>query len=299
MADSNQYNIDLYNSSDDESNDKKKIHPVLLDQPNRVHKNNKHNSFPENSSPYEQNKRLDSDLVMIEITNNDQSNLNKNNEYNELRNIYNANIYTENDLTTNSNNSWTISMVKMLNEDYKKCVIFSWIHQKQSSKYEKLESNFRVAEVILLAIIGLLTSSVFLTFISSINSDQLTMAITGVEIICIMILSIIKGSRESKDFLKKIEEHKKISDKYEDVSYDIKQQLALNMKDRINGKEFIDVVKKKIKEIKESSPRISEHATEIFKKAIKDNDITLPTIEVENEKDDIDKKLKLATDNLI
>ena len=67
-----------------------------------------------------------------------------------------------------------------------------------------------------------------------------------------------------------------IGNKFQDIYYDIKQQLAKSPNDRKNADEYLETMTQKFIELYDFSPTINSFIIQKFKTTFKDSNITMP-----------------------
>jgi len=228
-------------------------------------------------------------IQMIELKKDSPKQDNKS-EQNNHNNTENKQVNNINNNTNVENNSWTPAVEKFIEELAGRCRARQWMHHKEKNKFEKTEKIMRTTEAILLAIVGILTSSVFVSSISGSNDDgcsdesgifEAEIILISVEIVFLIVLAAIKGMRENGDYQRKIEGHKGSMDKFSEMALSIVAQLILSPQDRINGKEYSERMHERYSLVSDYSLRISDKVTVAYDKNKKDVMMPIGIMEIQ------------------
>lgn len=181
----------------------------------------------------------------------------------------------------NTPGTWNYTVKLLLKKIGEKSMGFKWMHNQDRIRYERIYMILKRVEVILLALIVILTSSGFVYFLSVIGlegNNIIVIIISAVQLLILSGASIVKTMREIGGYDKLIFDHKYSSSRFNQISLQIQTQLALDLKDRMNDVFFIKHIVDTYNKLVEISPIISSSTMTEYIDAVKDKDIHKPLL---------------------
>ena len=176
---------------------------------------------------------------------------------------------------------WNYKILLLLIKIGKKTMGFRWMHDQESLSNEKSDTKYSIIELILLALLGSITSGEFIGLVSEsgLHNNKVAMVvITSMEIILILVYSIIKGIREKSDFDKNKFQHNYAATKFGEINLNIQNQLSLSIRDRDQDKDFLKNIIKTFNDLMLTVPKISAKVKATYIESTKENDIYNPII---------------------
>ena len=156
---------------------------------------------------------------------------------------------------------------------------YRWMHDQEKIYYTQRNNIFLKLEVVMIAMIGTLTSGEFIMFVSkSVNTIDSGAIVSGIQLLIFMIFCIIKGLYEIGDFVNKIENHRVASSKFNNIFIDIDNQLRIPINKRETDYDFLSYKTKEYNSIMESSPMIRQSVIDQYILATEREDIYKPPV---------------------
>lgn len=176
--------------------------------------------------------------------------------------------------------TWNYRMLSLLKKIGEKSMGYRWMHDQEVLFYENLNSIYSKIELILLAILGTITSSLFIGLLSNIGLEKnhfVMIIITSLELLLLLCYSIVKGFH-NPEYSKHIFNHNNVGAKFNTINLDIQEQLSLEIQDREVDKIFLKRIIKLYNELMEISPKIRKQTMNKYIVATKNFDIYKPLI---------------------
>lgn len=169
-------------------------------------------------------------------------------------------------------NDWSERQIKLLNNWAEKARCYSWMHTKSSNYYKKMNYLFTIPSILLSTIAG---SANFMVSGTEHEGDTgTTMFLGTMNLMTAMLMS-------TNQFLKLPEftdRHKNAANGYSKFWRNVRTQLSLEVEDRENGVQFVNICQREFDTLIEQSPDIPEKIIEDFKVAFADSSLAKPDI---------------------
>lgn len=144
-------------------------------------------------------------------------------------------------------------------------IAYTWMQEKTAEFYTKIDRYLGIIIIILSGVIG--TNNFVDTEITTRD------VIFGILSYLVTILGMLN------QFLKPMEVSQQrinIGNKFQDIYYDIKQQLAKPKEERKSAEEYLETITEKFIELYDFSPQINGFIVSKFKSTFKNSNITMP-----------------------
>lgn len=194
------------------------------------------------------------DLVDIDI----KSELNTHNETLNIQQKINTQLLT---------NGWNNNNEKLCITIGENCASFKWMHEQSVIYYQFFNTLFNILLIIFTT--GL---SAEITLIETSTTDDV------IRKIFTYIVNIMTVIGNFIQFSTKIEKHQLAIKDYSQMYNDIKYQMCLYRRDRINAEKFLSNIIKKSDDLQIQSPTISYYILHKFKQKFNNNSIQVPNI---------------------
>lgn len=142
---------------------------------------------------------------------------------------------------------------------------YTWMQEQTAMFYTKIDRYLGLIIIILSGAVG--------------TNNFLVTELTPREIIFGIISYLVTILGMFLQFLKPMEvtqQRLNIGNKYQDIYYDIKQELAKSKENRVNADDYIKLITQRYIELSDYAPSISSFIIKRFKKIFKDSNITMP-----------------------
>lgn len=183
--------------------------------------------------------------------------------------------------TLSSAVAWNENILILLKRLGNKAMGYRWMHEQESLEMLNKDSKFSKIEIILLALIGAVTSGEFITFLVEADLYEhkvVAICVLSLHILMLVGYGILKSMRESGNYPKESFEHKYSSIRFGELGLDIQNQLSLNVEDRDTDKVFLRNTIKTYNDLMLISPKVDPDTMDKYVNAIEDNDIYTPLI---------------------
>ena len=180
------------------------------------------------------------------------------------------------------NIQWNYKIILFLKKMGAKTMAYRWMHDYEAQKYEKISDIYKILEIIILALLGMVTGGemVGLIFGTGLNKNRIALiVITSVQMVILLIYSIVKGIHDASHFERKMQLHNHSSYKFGEINLSIQNQLSLNLSERDPDKIFLKNIIKNFNDLMFVSEKISTKAKKKYLKNIEDDDVFQPFIE--------------------
>jgi len=202
--------------------------------------------------------------------------------YNDAQN--NTQNNTQNNAQNNVqplNTPWNDKIQLLLKRIGEKSSGYRWMHDQEEQFYEKLNFWFKIIEIILLAIIGTVTSGEFVGLLADANLREnivILMIVTSIQLVIIFLLTIVIGIKEFGQFSDKMFDHSNNSTKFNEIVLNIRTQLSFNIDDRENDNAFLKEIIKSYNDLMSVSHKIRKRTQKRYIKATENQDIYRPLV---------------------
>lgn len=174
---------------------------------------------------------------------------------------------------------WNFKILLLLRKIGKKTMCYRWMHEQEAIYNESMDNKLHVAEMLTLAIIGTLTGSSFVTFLTTTDNNGILYIVLSVaQLITLFISAVIKGYRSVEKFENRVTQHIQAASRIREINLDIQYQLSLNIKDRDVDKNFLKTTIKNFNDILLLAPSIRQATKNKYLEESKENDMFNPII---------------------
>lgn len=180
----------------------------------------------------------------------------------------------------------------LLKDEGEKAECLEILHRKASSYYLFYSNIINIPVIILSSFIGLLTA------VQLFPHANIILGSSGI------LVSILKTIDSYFDLTKKAETHRLISLRYSKISKLIQMQLSIPSKNRIDAKDFYNLIINDLSNLKDSEPSLPLSIIEEFKKQYEDETTSKPPfcngltdIKIIDEKESIEMKRIFSFDD--
>ncbi len=176
---------------------------------------------------------------------------------------------------------WNEKQEEYLKDIGEQAMCYTWMQEQTAMYYSKVE---KVLGILIIILSGILGTNNFIN--TEYTARAIAFGIIGyLTAILGMISQYIKPQEAS-------EQRKAIANKFQDIYYDIKQELAKGRSERMNVNDYIKTITQRYIELYDFSPSISNMILSSFKKKFKNSKITMPL------NMDIIEEIKIMTDEI-
>ncbi len=142
---------------------------------------------------------------------------------------------------------------------------YTWMQEQTAMFYFKVDRTLGFLIIILSGAVG---TNNFLD--TNLSTRQILFGIIGYLVTILgMLIQFLKP-------MEVVQQRINIGNKFQDIYYDIKQQLAKSPNDRKNADEYLETMTQKFIELYDFSPTINSFIIQKFKTTFKDSNITMP-----------------------
>jgi hypothetical protein len=192
-----------------------------------------------------------------------------------------------------NNTQWNNNILKLLNKIGRKTMGYRWMHDQASQFNQNSHNTYKIVEIILAAVLDLITGGELCGFIfnNGLNQDKtLIITIACIQFVLLIVSHVIVGIKTASDFEKNVSRHDHAATKFGEINLSIQQKLALEIKYRGDDKEFLNHIIKTFTDLLVIAPKIDQKIQNEYVEKSEDNDIfSTPLI---NEDDLTDVKIQ-------
>lgn len=184
---------------------------------------------------------------------------------------------------------WNTKIVMLLNKIGRKTMGYRWMHDQASQYNQNKHLQFKIVEVILAAMLDLLTGGELCGFIfnEGLNTNKtLVITITCVQFVLLLVSHIVTGIKITAEFDKVISHHDYAAKKFGEINLNIQQKLALEVEVRGDDREFLNHMVKAFSDLLEIAPKIDQKIQDEYVEKASDDDVFSPIsadVEVEHD----------------
>lgn len=174
---------------------------------------------------------------------------------------------------------WNNNILVLLNKIGRKTMGYRWMHDQASQYNQKIHKNYKIVELVLAAMLDLLTGGELCGFIfnNGLNLNKsLIIGIACTQFILLLISHIISGISTVSEFEKNISQHDYASTKFGELNLSIQQKLALDIHVRGDDKEFLNHIIKSFSDLLVIAPKIDQWIQDEYIEKSADNDVFAP-----------------------
>ena len=179
---------------------------------------------------------------------------------------------------SNDNQPWNYKIILFLKKVGTKTMGYRWMYDHEAEHFEHMDDLFKIIEIVLLAILGLLTSGQLITLIVT-SGAQYKIAwivVTAIQLILVLIYAIVKGIHDTMEYPREIFRCNYSALKFGGINLDIQNQLALNLSDRDTDKVFLKNITKSFNDAIYTAPKLQNRTKKQYLKNIEDDDVFQP-----------------------
>jgi hypothetical protein len=181
--------------------------------------------------------------------------------------------------TIDLNRPWNTLLSLQLKKIGEKSIAYKWLNDYESNYYESYEARCERTGMILQIILGTLTSAFFVSFVSGLsNGSAVVIALTVIQLVIMGLWGIVDGIRSSGDFIRRANDHKYISTKFNELYLQIQGQFILPVQKRVNDIDFFSSISKNFNDYMFTAPSIRESTEKLYLSACKNESIYKPII---------------------
>lgn len=177
------------------------------------------------------------------------------------------------------NRPWNYHMQLLLKKIGERSMGYKWMHMKEQYHNEKVDTIFSRLELIILALLGGLTSGELVNLVSdgsSKNNGSLLITLTIIQLVLVVSYAIVKGLRDNGTYSMMVWRNQYASSKFNEINLEIQQQFGLKIEDRVVDTAFLSNIIRSYNNLMEGSPTISSKIQKQYIDATADMDITRP-----------------------
>ena len=160
---------------------------------------------------------------------------------------------------------WTLKKEKLLSFWKEESRIYSWLHEQNSKKYQRMDKNLSIPSLLISAV----TST---ALFSSINMDDNVYVIVSFGILLIFG-TFLQSIRDFLGVPDLIHKNSNCSDLYMSIVNDIEEQLSRENNERDNAKQFIQKIKTRKNDILKNRVSIGSNLWLKLKKSVNNGDV--------------------------
>jgi hypothetical protein len=213
---------------------------------------------------------------------NNDPNINSNVNPKSNKSDLNSNVNpksNKSDLNPNVNdlNSCDYGVQLMLKKIGEKSAGYKWMHKQEQFDLEKTNGRYQIIEIILLAILGALTSGEFIGLLADSGlreNNTGIIVISGIELFFLTIYSVVKSLRENGDYQTLTWQNKYMSSKFSEINMDIQEQISL----KTSNVPFLRQTIKLYNQLLENSTTIQQNTIQKYIEGTQDINIYKPLI---------------------
>lgn len=171
---------------------------------------------------------------------------------------------------------------KLLFKIGRKAMNYRWMHDQESQRMESNDAAFKKAEIVVLALQGILSGSELVTLFTNTGLDKNSIANTVMNIIqfiLIFVYCILKGLREANDYVRNANVHTTAAARYGAMNLEIqKNSLPFEKKVKEEHQNFLNYIIKTYNDLMLTVPKISRKTQDKYEKASDENDVYNPLV---------------------
>lgn len=161
--------------------------------------------------------------------------------------------------------TWNSEKEHYLKNLGEQAMAYTWMQEQTAMFYSRLDRNLGIFIIILSAAIG---TNNFLD--TELNSRQIIFGIIGYFVSILgMFSQFIKPMEVSQT-------RSNVGNKFQDIYYDIKQQLSKSKDERKDSDEYIELITSRFIELYDFAPSLNNFIINRFKKTFKSSNISMP-----------------------
>lgn len=176
---------------------------------------------------------------------------------------------------------WNYKIQLLLKQIGERCQGLRYMHCKEQEFFEHQEESYNTYETWILAFLGIITGGELGALMTKSGLEDnlvLITALTSIQLLLVCIHYIVKNIKFNREFIRHEIAHERLSNKFHMVELDIRMQMALNLKNRVNDKEFLRGTIKSFNNILDHREIIRQETKEKYLTASKDYSIYKPMI---------------------
>lgn len=203
---------------------------------------------------------------------------------------------------------WNRAIVELLKKIGERSLGYRWMHNLESDYYESLDSKLAMIEVLLLGLLGVLTSVQLIgaaipTLTGTADTTNTTntiiiLTITIIQLLLTCIFGIIKSIRENSNFPQQSYKNKYASNKFNSINLKIQEQFSLELDKRDDDKTFTHHLLGQYNDLLFESPSIRSKTMKKYVEGTKDSKINKPITIAEINTMDIMLNDEFSTNNI-
>lgn len=217
-----------------------------------------------------------------------------NNAKSKVKNINTKNNKYDTDIHTTYQNinleePWNMAISIKLKQIGEKSAGYRWMHDHEKIYYTKISKIYMILEVILLAIMGTLSSGDFVMFMinNKINGGSGGLIISSTQLLLLLIYCVVKGLYDTGNYSNIILSHHTASSKFNELFLEIDIQTRLPISKREPDSNFLIHKTKEYITAMNESPAIRQSTIDKYILATENEDIYKPPIAGEFDKIEI------------
>jgi len=175
-----------------------------------------------------------------------------------------------------SSGKWNYGIQLLLKKIGEKSMGFKWMHNRERVYFEKLDSKYKLATLILLAVIGTISGSEIILAIIDVDSKYVYLSFAIIIFLVNIVHSVVTGIRETEGTNELITSHQTASSKFNKINLDIQTQFTFDIEDRASDKDFLQNTIQYYNDVLDNAPTIRDETANLYMDAIKDKNIYKP-----------------------
>ena len=165
------------------------------------------------------------------------------------------------------NNGWTSKKERLLKYWQEECRLYVWLHNENSSYYQKLDKLLSIPTILITAITGA-------TMFTTINISQEKQFIIDIVFGSLLIIgTFLHSIREFLNIQELVNRNNNCGKEYLSIVNDIEEQLSQDRDDRIDGKIVLRSIKTRKNDIVRNGPSISKNTWKKLKISMENGDV--------------------------
>lgn len=173
------------------------------------------------------------------------------------------------------NHPWNYKIILFLRKVGTKTMGYRWMHDYEATHYGKMDNIFNIVEIIILSILGLLTSGQLITLIVTSGGEYKVawIIITAFQLVLVLVYGIIKGIHDAEGYPELIFRNNYAALRFGGINLEIQNQLSLNLRDRDTDKVFLKNIIKTFNDIMYISPKLRRRTKQHYLKNSEEDDV--------------------------
>lgn len=172
-------------------------------------------------------------------------------------------------MATEEENGWNCANEDVIKRMGESCQGYKLMHFYSTKFYSLLYTTLMYINLIVIPIIGTIST---IDSILNLSSRQFSIIIAILSYITTILTAIIKFGK----FNEKYESHKVAASKYASIETNIRNQLGLFRKDRVEGKDYLSWITKSADDLIQASPFIQNFIYKKYYNISKNYNLTFP-----------------------